>query len=124
MFSTDALLGANQFAFEDHDQTNTLNAAYTWQLASDHTRFATLQSEYGSGFPVQFENGSGRLPAHWTLNASFGRKAPTQGHEYGWEVQATNVLNHHYLLKVNNGFNTTQYGAGRQKTVRLTAPLP
>jgi outer membrane receptor for ferrienterochelin and colicins len=122
LFSPQQLQGAFGFAPEDHDQTNTVDTAYTWRLANDPNRYFTLGTTYGSGFPVQFLNGPGRLPVHWELNSSFGRKAAL-GH-LGYEIQGTNLLDHHYLLKINNGFNTTQYAAGRQLTVKLTAPLP
>jgi len=121
LFSPAQLQGALGFAVEDHDQTNTLNTAYTWQLAGDPNRYLTVGTTYGSGFPTQFENGVGRLPVHWELNGVFGRKA-TPGH-LGYEVNGTNLLDHHYLLKINNGFNTTQWAAGRQLTVKITAPL-
>ncbi|MBC5824500.1 MAG: TonB-dependent receptor [Candidatus Eremiobacteraeota bacterium] len=124
LFSPASLQGANSFALEDHDQANTLNAAYTKELSPDGSRYATVQAEYGSGFPVQFENGLGRLPVHWTANASVGRKAPANGKGYGWEIEGTNLLDHKYLLKVANGFNTTQYAAARRITVKLTAALP
>ncbi|HKW45475.1 MAG TPA: TonB-dependent receptor [Candidatus Eremiobacteraceae bacterium] len=122
LFSPQQLQGAFGFAPEDHDQTNTVNTAYTWRLANDANRYLTLGTTYGSGFPVQFLNGAGRLPVHWEVNASYGRKAAL-GH-LGYEVEGTNLLDHHYLLKINNGFNTTQYASGRQVTVKLTAPLP
>lgn len=121
LFSPGDLQGALGFAPEDHDQTNTVDSAYTWRLAGDPNRYLTLGTTYGSGFPVDFENGPGRLPVHWEVNASYGRKA-VLGH-LGYEIQGTNLLNHQYLLKINNGFNTTQWAAGRQLTVKLTAPL-
>ena len=121
LFSPGDLQGALGFAPEDHDQTYTLDTAYTWRLADDPNRYFTLGTTYGSGFPVEFENGPGRLPVHWELNGSYGRKAVLG--QIGYEVQGTNLLNHQYLLKINNGFNTTQYASGRQMTVKLTAPL-
>ena len=87
----------------------------------DRSEFASIQTEYGSGFPVQFENGPGRLPAHWELNASFGRLA-SRGH-FGYQIQATNITNNQYLIKLNNGFNTTQYARGFQLTGQVTAPI-
>ena len=121
LFSPAQVQGALGFALEDHDQTNTLNTAYTWRLDDDPHRFFTIGTTYGSGFPAQFENGVGRLPVHWELNASYGRQA-TPGH-LGFEVNGTNLLNHEYLLKINNGFNTTQWASGRQVTVKLTTAL-
>ncbi|HEY5094190.1 MAG TPA: TonB-dependent receptor [Candidatus Eremiobacteraceae bacterium] len=121
LFSPGDLQGALGFAPEDHDQTNTIDSAYTWRLAGDPDRYLTLGTTYGSGFPAEFENGPGRLPVHWEANASYGRKSAL-GH-LGYEIQGTNLLNHQYLLKINNGFNTTQWAAGRQLTVKITAPL-
>lgn len=116
-------LAPGAFAPEDHDQAHTLNGAYTWNLDPAHTRYATLQTTYGSGFPAMFLSGNGRLPAHWEIDGSYGHK-PADGRGLGWEVQGTNLLDHQYLLKINNGFNTTQWAAGRQIVVKVTAPLP
>jgi len=33
------------------------------------------------------------------------------------------LTNAKYLIKVNNGFNTTQWGEGFRADLRLTAPL-
>ncbi|MBV8366331.1 MAG: TonB-dependent receptor [Candidatus Eremiobacteraeota bacterium] len=121
LFSPATLQGAFGYALEDHDQTNTLNAGYTFRFMPDRSEFASIQTEYGSGFPVQFENGPGRLPAHWELNASFGRLA-SRGH-FGYQIQATNITNNQYLIKLNNGFNTTQYARGFQLTGQVTAPI-
>jgi hypothetical protein len=74
LFSPVQLQGAFDFAPEDHDQTNTLNTALTWQLAGDPNRYLTVGTTYGSGFPVQFENGPGRLAVHWELNGFSGAR--------------------------------------------------
>ena len=123
LFPVSQLQGATSFAPEDHDQANTLNADYTWNLGGPSGRFVSLQTTYGSGYPVQFENGNGRLPVHWELGAAYGEH-PSDSRRFGWELQGTNLLNHQYLIKVNNGFNTTQWAAGRQIILKLTAPLP
>jgi hypothetical protein len=34
-----------------------------------------------------------------------------------------NMFDHQYLIKVNNGFNTTQWAAGRRIVFRLTTPF-
>ena len=120
LFPVSALQGATDWALEDHDQTNTINTAYTWNL-SPGGRYATMQALFGSGFPVQFINGTQRLPVHWELGAAFGQ--PATRHGAGWEIDANNILNHQYLMKVNNGFNSTQYAQGRSITVKLTAPI-
>jgi outer membrane receptor for ferrienterochelin and colicins len=120
LFPISALQGASDWALEDHDQTNTINTAYTWNLSSSG-RYATMQALFGSGFPVQFINGTQRLPVHWELGAAYGQ--PASRHSLGWEIDANNLLNHVYLIKVNNGFNSTQYAQGRSITVKLTAPM-
>jgi outer membrane receptor for ferrienterochelin and colicin len=121
LFPVSQLQGANSWALEDHDQTNTINAAYTFNLAGGKS-YATLQTIYGSGFPVQFENGAGRLPVHWEIGASYGQ--PATRHSLGWEIDGNNLLNHIYLIKVANGFNSTQYAQGRSIVLKLTAPIP
>jgi len=120
LFSTDDLQGANAWALEDHDQSNTINAAYTFNLAGGK-QYATLQTIYGSGFPVEFENGTGRLPVHWEVGVSYGQ--PATRHGMGWEIDANNLLNNVYLIKVANGFNSTQYAQGRSVILKLTAPI-
>jgi outer membrane receptor protein involved in Fe transport len=120
-FPVSALQGANGWALEDHDQTNTINTGYTFNL-SPGGRFAGVQALFGSGFPVQFENGPGRLPVHWELGASYGQPASRSG--VGWEISGTNLLNHIYLIKLANGFNSTQYSAGRSITLKLTSQIP
>jgi outer membrane receptor protein involved in Fe transport len=107
---------------EDHDQRWSGNAFYTRRLGSDLKTFATLQAEYGTGFPTQFESGQGRLPAHWIANASVGREADRAAKRLGYTLSVDNLFDHRYLIKVNNGFNTTQWNAPRRIVLRLTAP--
>jgi outer membrane receptor protein involved in Fe transport len=107
---------------EDHDQTWTGNAFYTRRLGTDLRTFATLQTEYGTGFPVAFENGDGRLPAHWTLDLALGRSADPVHKRLGYTLSVDNFFDHRYLIKVNNGFNTTQWNAPRRIVFRVTAP--
>jgi hypothetical protein len=106
---------------EDHDQTWAGNAFYTRRFGAGLRTFATLQAEYGTGFPVEFENGEGRLPAHWIVNASLGRGAERRA-GLGWQLAAENLFDHRYVVKVNNGFNTTQWNAPRRIVFRVTAP--
>jgi hypothetical protein len=120
LFPTDVLQGANEWALEDHDQTNTINSAYTWNLSSSG-RFVTVQALYGSGFPEQFENGTGRLPVHWEVGASYGQ--PASRHALGWEIDGNNLLNNIYAIKLDNGFNSTQYAQGRSIIFKVTAPV-
>jgi outer membrane receptor protein involved in Fe transport len=119
-------------SLEDHSQTVDSTFGYTAAFGQGHGYFATLQANYGSGFPVQFEdaNGtslSGTLPAHTTFDFSAGRvvipgKGPnSQG--LGVKLDVLNLLNHQYVIKIANGFNTTQYANGRTFLLRFTAPF-
>ncbi len=120
----------SQLAPEDHDETIASTAAYTWRFGRGHQWFTTLQGNYGSGFPVQFEsanaNLSGRLPAHTTFDVSAGRYlTPGRANDHGLGLSfiVTNVLNHQYPIKVANGFNTTQIANGTSVLFRLSAPF-
>ena len=109
---------------EDHDQTYEANGAYTHRFGEKAAWFTTLQGEYGTGYPVQFENGEGRLPAHFTVNLSLGKDAGKNGdRSLGFDLNVENLLNHQYVIKIANGFNTTQISPGRQILFRLTAPF-
>jgi outer membrane receptor protein involved in Fe transport len=104
---------------EDHDQAVALNGAYTRHFGRGRLFYATLGSEYGTGYPVQFENGSGRLLPHLTFDASIGR-APT-ARTLGFNLSLLNLTGYQYLIKVNNGFNTTQWAPGLQALLRIQA---
>jgi outer membrane receptor for ferrienterochelin and colicin len=107
---------------EDHDQRWSGNAFYTRHFGSDLRSFATLQAEYGTGFPAEFENGEGRLPAHWIVDASVGRAPDAAAKRLGFTLSVENLFDHRYLIKVNNGFNTTQWNAPRRFLFRVAAP--
>lgn len=109
---------------EDHDQTFTALLDYTKRLGHDRSFFASLEPQYGTGYPVQFQNGSGRLAPHLTFDASVGRD-PARGSKSALGFVATfrNFTNSKYLYKINNGFNTTQWGEGFRADLRVTAPL-
>ncbi|MBC5811557.1 MAG: TonB-dependent receptor [Candidatus Eremiobacteraeota bacterium] len=106
---------------EDHDQTVSATLGYTKRFGGGRAFFASLEPQYGTGYPVQFQNGNGRLMPHLTLDASIGRDAKPGS--LGFVASFANFTNYAYLLKVNNGFNTTQYGPGAQFTFRVIAPL-
>jgi outer membrane receptor protein involved in Fe transport len=109
---------------EDHDQTYSINTAYTHRFGAKQIDFATLQPVYGSGYPVNFQNGQGRLPTHLTFNASVGRDVGRGAHKsVGYSLDLINLTGRTYLLKVNNGFNTTQWAQGFNALVRLTVPF-
>jgi outer membrane receptor protein involved in Fe transport len=121
-----------QLSLEDHSQTVDATAAYTHRFGGRHKPwYTTLQANYGSGFPVQFQdanlNLSGTLPAHTTLDYSLGRQLtpgrPGEDQGLGLSLQVLNVLNHQYVIKVANGFNTTQIANSRSFLLRFTAPF-
>lgn len=111
-------LGTLDLEPEDHDQTVSLNGGYTKHFGDRLRDYVTLGPEYGTGYPVCFQaGGCGRLTPHLTFNASIGR-APAP-HSVGFSLQALNLANYQYLVKVNNGFNTTQWAAGLQLLFQL-----
>ncbi len=123
---------AAQLALEDHSQTVDATAAYTHRFGgASKLWYSTLQANYGSGFPVQFQdanvNLNGTLPAHTTFDFSFGRElTPGQAGKdqgLGVSLQVLNLLNHQYPIKVANGFNTTQIANGTSFLLRLSAPF-
>jgi outer membrane receptor protein involved in Fe transport len=107
---------------EDHDQTYEGNAFFTRRFGPGLLGFATVQTEYGTGFPVQFQNGNGRLPAHFVENLSFGRQPDRVNRKLGYTLAIDNLLDHRFLYKINNGFNTTQWNAPRSIVLRMTEP--
>jgi outer membrane cobalamin receptor len=109
---------------EDHDQTFTAIVNYTKRLGTDRSFFASVEPEYGTGYPVEFENGNGRLPPHLTWNASVGRDAGRGAKRHlGVDATFQNFTNTAYILKINNGFNTTQWGQGFRADFRVTQPF-
>jgi outer membrane receptor protein involved in Fe transport len=110
---------------EDHDQTFASEFGFTKRLGTDRSYFATIEPQYGTGYPVAFLDGSqGRLPPHLTLDASFGRDPSRGEHRHlGFDATFTNFTDTKYLLKIQNGFNTTQWGPGFRSDVRITAPF-
>jgi outer membrane receptor protein involved in Fe transport len=121
-----------QLSLEDHSQTIDSTAGYTHRFGDSHKLwYTTLQANYGSGFPVQFQDAnvslSGTLPAHTTFDFSLGRELtpgrPGEDQGLGLSLQVLNVLNHQYVIKVANGFNTTQIANGRSFLLRFTAPF-
>ncbi len=67
---------------------------------------------------------SGRLPTHLLANWSIGRNAGRNGdRSLGFDLNVQNLLNHQYIIKIANGFNTTQIASGRNILLRVTAPF-
>lgn len=109
---------------EDHNQTFEANLGYTKRLGTDRSYFVSFEPEYGTGYPVEFQNGFGTLPPHLTFDAGFGREDRHGKHPHlGYIVNVENLTNYQYLIKVNNGFNTTQWAQGRKVTLRVTQPF-
>jgi outer membrane receptor protein involved in Fe transport len=110
---------------EDHDQTFASELGYTKRFGTGHQFFATLEPEYGTGYPVAFDDGSsGRLLPHLLFNGSIGRDAKRgDKRALGFDATFTNFTNDKYILKINNGFNTTQWGQGFRADLRVTAPF-
>jgi outer membrane receptor protein involved in Fe transport len=106
---------------EDHDQTVAIKDGYAWKFGRDGEYSASVGSDYGTGYPIQFQNGSGRLLPHLTFDASIGRKATP--HRLGVALSVLNLSGYQYLIKVNNGFNTTQWSAGAQGLLTVTAVM-
>ncbi len=106
---------------EDHDQTVAGTASYTHRIGRDRTWFATLEADYGTGYPVEFENGNGRLPSHTTLNLALGKDATKRS--IGVNLDIENLFNTQYVIKIANGFNTTQISTGRTFLLRFTQPF-
>ncbi|MGZ3563200.1 MAG: TonB-dependent receptor [Vulcanimicrobiaceae bacterium] len=122
LFPPDQLGGTLQP--EDHDQTYAVNAAYTHRFGWQHAFYSTLQTEYGTGYPAAFEAGVDRLPAHMTFNLALGRDAGRNGDKsLGFALDIDNLLSHQYIIKIANGFNTTQIATGRSVLFRLIAPF-
>jgi hypothetical protein len=89
-----------QLSLEDHSQTVDSTTGYTHRFGQHRLWYATLRANYGSGFPVQFEdanaNLSGTLPAHTTFDLSAGRGL-LPGHSgedqgLGLSLQVLNLL--------------------------------
>jgi outer membrane receptor protein involved in Fe transport len=106
---------------EDHDQSVAIKDGYTKHFGADRLFYATLGTDYGTGYPVEFQNGTGRLLPHLTVDASIGR-APT-AHTLGVNFSVLNLASYQYLIKVNNGFNTTQWAPGIQALLRFSLLL-
>jgi hypothetical protein len=107
---------------EDHDQSVTINGSFTHRFGNNRNFYATVAPQFGTGYPVTFQDGSGgRLPAHLTFDASIGREADRVTHRLGIQLAGENLTDRQYLIKVNNGFNTTQWATGRRVVLRLSS---
>ncbi|MDQ2865776.1 MAG: TonB-dependent receptor [Candidatus Eremiobacteraeota bacterium] len=113
---------------EDHDQTVAATSGYTHRFGADKGWYGSLQANYGTGYPVAFQNAtvnlSGRLPTHLTFDLGMGKNlAANAKNGLGVALDIDNMLNHQYIIKIANGFNTTQIATGRRILFRVTAPF-
>ncbi len=122
----------DQLSPEDHSEAVAVNSAYTHRFGLNEAYYATIEGEYGTGFPVSFEglvNGqpvgfSGTLPTHLTADLALGRDPGRNGdRSLGYDLSIQNLFNDRYIIKIANGFNTTQYSQGFNALFRVTAPL-
>jgi hypothetical protein len=101
-----------------------MTVSYTHRMLADKSFYITFAPQYGTGYPVEFQNGPDRLAPHLTYNASIGREVKRGSHPaLGFTANLENITNNAYLLKVNNGFNTTQWAQGFRGTFLVTAPF-
>jgi hypothetical protein len=63
------------------------------------------------------------LPTHLTFDAAIGKEPGHGNGALGFDLTVQNLLNHQYVIKIANGFNTTQIATGRSVLLRLTAPF-
>lgn len=123
-FQPGTVAAASSFQPEDHDQTVAANAEFTHLLGSSKASYVSLAADYGTGFPVQFETGSARLPSHLTFGLAVGRRAGANSPlALGWKLSLLNLTNDAYIIKEQNGFNTTQYAAGRSINFAVSVPF-
>jgi len=118
----------------DHDQTHTASFGLSY---SRRGSYATLDGEYGSGFPygeidrlgpdgnpVLDASGSPfpatinyiRVPVHTILN--FGVGTTLGSMQVAFTV--SNLLNHGYVIKEAGPFSNVEWGQGRAYGVKLT----
>jgi len=91
----------------DHDQRNTATSVLSLRLPRHF--WATPAVSFGSGFL----NGDGpaHLPPHTTLDLGLGKSF---GEDWSFSVNATNLLNHRYMLDDSNTFGGTHFVNPRQ----------
>ncbi|HEV2113761.1 MAG TPA: TonB-dependent receptor, partial [Terriglobales bacterium] len=96
----------------DHDQTNTLNVGFDYNLPW-HS-FASTNVYYGSGF----SNGNpppDHLPGHTTFDLSLGKDLE----RFSVSLNALNVANRHLLIDNSSTFGGTHYNNPRELFVQV-----
>ncbi|MDE2571883.1 MAG: TonB-dependent receptor [bacterium] len=123
-FPAGTVAGATSFQPEDHDQTVAANFDYTHVMGAAKASYVSLAGDFGTGFPVAFESGVARLPSHFTMGLAVGRRAGVvTPSSMGWKLSLLNLFNDPYIIKQQNGFNTTQYAAGRSIEFAVSLPF-
>jgi hypothetical protein len=96
----------------DHDQTNTLNAGFDYNLPWH--AFASTNVYYGSGF----SNGNpppDHLPGHTTFDLSLGKDFE----RFSVSLNGLNVANRHLLIDNSTTFGGTHYNNPRELFVQV-----
>jgi hypothetical protein len=102
---------------DDHDQTDTASFGTAYDRKGT---FATVDAEYGSGFP--YNPGSDVFVYDWThphlsVDTSYGFKIT---HSYEVAITVANIFNHAYIVKQAGLFSDTEWAPGRSLGIRLS----
>ncbi len=110
----------NGYIFDDHDETNSVSSGLSYGAGST---FATLDAEYGSGFPYYEASATNdfayehRSPTHLILDTGVGTDIFRGGQ---LAFTANNIFDHPFIVKEAGPFTDTQWALGRQLGVKLT----
>ncbi len=124
---TGGLFSANAappgYFYDDHDQTHTASFGLSYERGGS---FASLDGEYGSGFPYGALNDAAgnvvalnyiRVEPHVIFNFDVGANL---GKNTQVALIVDNLLNHPFLLKQASPFVNTQWEEGRSVGVKFT----
>ncbi|MDQ2688196.1 MAG: TonB-dependent receptor, partial [Armatimonadota bacterium] len=110
------------YFYDDHDQTHTASLGVSYSAKGT---FATVDGEYGSGFPYgELDDAQGnplqinyqRVPAHFIVDLGLGTKIGSG--QVAFTVN--NVVNHAYVIKQASPFSNVEWGQGRVYGLKLT----
>lgn len=105
------------YFYDDHDQTDTAS------VGADYERngtFASIDGEYGSGFPYG-ESPTGQVNYLWTEpHFIFDGSAGANIQRGTIELTVINLLNRPYIITQGGVFSTTQWGQGRTFGLKYT----
>lgn len=98
----------------DHDQRHTASVGLDY---ARNGAVASLDGEYGSGFPYQDDNGNfQRVHPHFILNFALGT-------QIGWgqlTFTVGNIVNHPYIIKQAGTFTNREWGQARTYGIKWT----